>query len=81
VVILCTASQGHLSWEKLQFLSELFFFFSNEAVKGKKNLIKISTQTDKEKTHFNLCICRCNFSQISETKGNLEYWPVIQSKG
>lgn len=55
MVILCTASQAHLSWEQLQFLSELFLFFRNGAVKGekgrkkKKKLIKISTQTDKEK--------------------------------
>lgn len=39
----------------------------------KKQLIKISTQTYREKSHFILCIHRYIFSQTSNAKENLEY--------
>lgn len=77
MVILCTASRAHLSWEQLQFVSELFLLFRNGAVgEGKKkSLIKFSTQTDREKSHSDLCICRCIFSQTSSAKESLEQQP------
>lgn len=81
MVILCTASQAHLSWEQLQFLTELFFYFRNVAVKRKEKtknqtLIKISTLSYKEKRHFHLCLRRCIFSQIAKQR---RIWNIGQS--
>lgn len=41
----------------------------------KKSLIKFSTQTDREKSHYDLCICRYIFSQTSSAKESLEQQP------